>query len=246
MGASYGIGAAIAIALARRGADVAVNARHPADDVVDSIRKLDRKAVFVPGDMCIWTDVNRIVEATVEQLGRLDILVVAGKPTDRADLFLETDPDSFGDYFLGRTLSRFYAARAAGPVMRDQGRGKIVFLTSDAGRTPTPAESLIGAAGAAVVFGTRALGRELARHGIRVNTVALTLTEGTPAFEKYRRQRGSDDVMVKAFAKIEERTPFGLNKPENVADLVLFLSSDASDQITGATISINGGISFPG
>jgi 3-oxoacyl-[acyl-carrier protein] reductase len=122
-----------------------------------------------------------------------------------------------------------------------------VLLTTDAGRVPTPGESFIGGAAAALVFMVRALGRELARHQVRINAVAVTLTRDTPGYDWYAAQgEDSDNVLVKAFRKLERETPFGLNTPADVANALLFLASDAAAQITGTTLSVNGGVSFAG
>jgi 2-hydroxycyclohexanecarboxyl-CoA dehydrogenase len=246
-GATYGIGAAIAAKLAEHGSEVALSARKPSLEALSRVRAQGRRAEFFPGDLSSWPQVKGVVEATVAAFGRLDVVVVSGRPRGTSSkLFLETDPESFIEFFRTRTVSRFYAARAAAEVMKEQGEGRIIFLTSDAGRTPTPAEALDGASAAAVVFGTRAIARELSRHGIRVNTVSLTLTRDTPAYSRFTEQPDSNSVLWRAFQKIESRTPFGLNQPDDIAELVLFLAGDGARQITGATISVNGGLSFPG
>jgi 3-oxoacyl-[acyl-carrier protein] reductase len=246
-GGTYGIGAVIATRLAEHGSDVAISARNANPEALQRVQALGRRAAFFAGDLGSWPDVKRVVDSTVAEFGKLDVAVVSGRPRGTSSkLFLETDPESFSEFFRTRTVSRFYAARAAADVMKDSGGGRIIFLTSDAGRTPTPAETLDGASAAAVIFGTRAIGRELSRHGIRVNTIALTLTRDTPAFARFTEKQDADSVLWRAFEKIESRTPFGLNRPDDVAELVVFLAGEGSRQITGTTISVNGGLSFPG
>lgn len=249
VGGTYGIGETVAAQLSAHGAQVAINGRSSGQAALERLQALGGRAVLAHGDMTRYEDMVRAVEQTVDAFGGLDILVVSGKPSSaRPGLFLEADPATFLDYFRDRTVSRFYAAHAAAKEMKRRGKGKIVFLTTDAGRTPTPAETLIGASSAAVVFGTRALARELARDGIRVNAVSLSLTTGTPVHDAYRSawEAGDRAVILKAFHKLEQRAAFGLNTTEDVAAAVLFLASDASDKISGATISVNGGVSFPG
>lgn len=252
LGGTYGIGAAIAADLAGRGARVAISARtsptptqggnDPADGRPDAGQHL-----FIAGDMSSWEGIREVVQTATERLDGLQILVVSGRPRDAGGkLFLATDPESFEGYFRARTLTRFWAARAAADVMRDQEYGKIIFLTTDAGRVPTPAESLIGASAAAVIFGTRALAQELARVGIRVNTVSLSLTRDTPAYARYSAGKGSGEPLWRAFEKLEARAQFGLNTAQDVAEAVAFLAGPGSDKISGATISLNGGVSFPG
>ena len=246
-GGTYGIGATIALKLAEHGSDVAISARNPNPELLEQLRRTGRQAEFYAGDLGSWPDVKGVVDGVAARFGRLDVAVASGRPRGTSSkLFLETDPDTFLEYFRTRTVSRFYAARAAADVMKERGEGRIIFITSDAGRTPTPAETLDGASSAAVIFGTRALARELSRQGIRVNTIALTLTRDTPAFERFTANADPDSVLSKAFQKIESRSPFGLNQPADIAELVLFLAGDGSKQITGTTISVNGGLSFPG
>jgi len=245
-GGTYGIGAAIARRLGRSGSAVAISARNPRPELLDELRASGVKAEFFAGDLGTWKDIEEVVKRTVEEFGRIDVLVVSGRPRGTASkLFLETDPDSFMDYFRTRTVTRLWAARAAAPHMKEQGGGRIIFVTSDAGRVPTPAEVLDGTSSAGVVFATRALGRELSRHGIRVNTVALTLTRDTPAYERFTSNQDPESVLFRAFQKIEGRSPFGLNRPEDVAEVVAFLAGDGAKQISGAVLSVNGGLSFP-
>ena len=131
--------------------------------------------------------------------------------------------------------------------MVERQTGSIINITTDAGRTPTPAQTILGSASAGLIFFSRALAKEVARKKVRVNTLAVTLTKDTPPWEAYqeRVQAGSQDVLVKAFRKIEEQTPFGLTEPLDIAQAALFLASDESKQISGSIISVNGGISFP-
>jgi 3-oxoacyl-[acyl-carrier protein] reductase len=146
-----------------------------------------------------------------------------------------------------RLAPRLNALHAAVPQMRSQGFGKIVLLTTDAARTPTPSESMIGAAGASVMFLTRALAKELAGYGIRINAVATTITSGTPPYDAFlaAREAGSGEVIVKAFEKAHAKAQFRINTPDDLAAYVLYLASPAADQVSGSTLSINGGLSFP-
>ena len=94
---------------------------------------------------------------------------------------------------------------------------------------------------------TRSLAKELVRDGIRVNAIATTITAGTPPYDAWlaAREQGSQATLVKAFSKAHENVGLRINTAEDLADYILFLASPASDQITGSTMSINGGLSFP-
>jgi 3-oxoacyl-[acyl-carrier protein] reductase len=250
-GGTKGIGRAVSVRLAEAGADVAVAARgaETAQPVVDEIRALGRHAEFFPVDLVDYDSVEAMTGEAVARFGHLEVVVASGAG-GRAfpRLFLDTDPHSIPAYFEGTIFARLYTAAATLPHLRERGYGKVVFVTTDAGRVPTPAESLIGSAAAGVLFMVRALAREVARHGIRVNAVSTTLTKDTPPWERWTRdhQGGSTEVLDKAFEKIARRVPFGINEPRDVAEAVRFLASPASDQVTGAILSVNGGISFPG
>jgi 2-hydroxycyclohexanecarboxyl-CoA dehydrogenase len=246
LGGTYGIGAAISRRLAAAGFDVAVSARRERPELLSELREAGVRAEFLPGDLDVFEDVERVTDRCLELLGALDVVVVSGKPPSPPPrLFLESDPADFDAHLHAMAVTRLYAARAAAARMRERGGGRIVFLTSDAGRVPTPAESMVGAGAAAVVFATRALARELARHGIRVNAVSLSLTRDTPSWERYQERKGTGEVLWKAFEKIERTAPFGVNEASDVAELVAFLAGEGAGRLSGATISLNGGISFP-
>jgi 2-hydroxycyclohexanecarboxyl-CoA dehydrogenase len=251
LGGTKGIGRSIALSLGVSGASVVVQGRdeQAAAEVVAAIAEAGSAAVFAPADLYDYAEVDRVMELAVRTYGRLDIAVASGATAEpRARLFHEVRPEEIPLYFASRTYHRIYAVHAAQKRMREAGYGKIVMITTDAGRTPSPAESLIGAAAASLTFLTRALGKEFARSGIRINTICTTLTTGTPPYDRYAAQRddGSSATIVKAFRKIEESIPFGLNSPQDVANLALYLASPESDRLTGAVISVNGGLSFPG
>ncbi|MCX6000456.1 MAG: SDR family oxidoreductase [Chloroflexi bacterium] len=141
-------------------------------------------------------------------------------------------------------LTRLYCMKAAIDQMVGRGGGKIILVTTDAGRTPTPGESLIGGAAAAVVFMTRAVAQEVVRSQIRINTICTTVTRDTPGWDKAMSDESTH--LFKLFNKAEARIPLGINKPDDIAQLALYLASDDSNQITGQVFSVNGGLSFPG
>jgi 3-oxoacyl-[acyl-carrier protein] reductase len=133
---------------------------------------------------------------------------------------------------------------AALPALRENG-GSVVLLTTDAGRYATPGESVLGAVGASVIIMTKVLAKELGRFRIRCNSVALALTVGTPTWD--RRIAAGEGFERDLVKKVVERFPFG--RPPSageVAAVAVFLASDAAAQVTGQTISVNGGLSFGG
>jgi 2-hydroxycyclohexanecarboxyl-CoA dehydrogenase len=246
-GSSKGIGRAIAVRFAENGASVVVNARTPgpALEVVERVRAMGREAYFEPADLYNYQDVKRMVDSTVQRFGQIDILVAngaaAGPPPQP---FCEIDPKLYADCISSHLFTRLHAVRAALDHMMVRESGKIIIVTTDAGRTPTRGESLIGGAAAAVVLMTKALAMELARCKIRINTICTTVTKDTPGYEKATSQQ--DTHLANLFKKAEERMPFGMNQPDHIAQLALFLASADSDQITGQIFSVSGGLSFPG
>ena len=243
-GGSKGIGRAIALLYAANGADVVVNGRDPAsgEAVVAEIRKLGRRATFGRADLSDYTQVKAMTDDAINQMGKVDILVAnggAGAPT--AAFFRETRPEDYMAYANTRWLNRAYLVRSVLDHMVERQTGRIVIISSDAGRVPTPGESLVGGAAAATVMMGKVMAREFSRWKIRVNTICITVTRDTPSFER-ALAGGAGHV----FKKAEEKMPFGINKPEDVAEAALFFASADSDQITGQTLSVNGGLAFPG
>ncbi len=148
---------------------------------------------------------------------------------------------------LAALNSRFFArvnpVHAALPYLRKRG-GAVVMLGTDAGRHPTAGESVVGAFGAGVILMTKTLAKELARWKIRVNSVSMTLTSDTPSWD---RIFGEKSFQTSLFSKAIDRFPFGRPPTaEEIARVVVFLASEESSQVTGQTISANGGLSFGG
>lgn len=250
IGGTSGIGRATVLSYARSGAAVVFQGRDEAKarQLIDECKDCAVQPIFVAADLYDPIEVATVAAKAKEEYGRVDILFASGGTADpKAKLFQDVPVEEIELFFRSRSFHRYYAIHSVLPIMREQGYGKIVSLVTDAARTPTPAEALIGAASASVIFFTRALAKEVARLGIRVNAIATSLTTDTGPYEKYKasKENGSNEVLVRAFAKIEALAPFGLNNAKNISDLALFLSAPESDQISGATVSINGGISFP-
>jgi 2-hydroxycyclohexanecarboxyl-CoA dehydrogenase len=248
LGATSGVGRAAVLDLVGNGASVVFQGRDRtrADALLASLPA--GRAEFMPADLYSYTEVDRVIGAASERFGRLDGVVASGGSFDpRPKPFIDMTPDELPLYFATRLYHRLNAVHSAFNRMRGQGYGKIVTLTTDAGRVATPAESMIGGAAAAQIFITRALARELAQYGVRINTVSISLTTDTPSWERQQQSLAdsSSDVIVAAFKKLEQRAAFGVCEPRDIAPLVTYLCSPRSDKLSGATISVNGGVSFP-
>lgn len=247
VGGSEAIGRAISVTFAEQGAATAIcsRPRSAEPEVVAELRARCLEVMWAPADMLDPAAMISAVDQVVDRYGKLDILVVSGAPaTYNAALFEITDPADYSRIMESQIISRLNCLHAALKPMIAAGYGKVVFLNTDAGRTPTPGSSVSGAAAAGLMFFVRAGGRELARKGIRLNCISVPLTAETEAWSRYKSGDVSP-VHVKAYVKVEANTPFRMTVPADLANTALFLAGPESDQISGAIISVNGGLAFP-
>jgi NAD(P)-dependent dehydrogenase (short-subunit alcohol dehydrogenase family) len=235
-GAGRGLGRAIALALAGAGADVALGLRDAGsgDDLVRSIEGMGRSALPLAMDVTDQQAVNRAVGAAVKRFGRVDILV-NNAGGGRAAPAIDVTPEDF-DYTLGLNLrSMFFVSQTVARTMIDQGFGRIISLSSQAGFVALPTESIYCAAKAAVSHLTKCLAVEWGVHGITVNAVAPTFirTPGTAAALSDPAFRADVVERIAALHRIGE--------PRDVAGAVVFLASPAAAMITGTTLLVDGG-----
>ena len=244
-GGTAGVGLETGARLARRGAHVVITGRTPqrGEEALSVLRETSQAVSFEVGDAGDPAAVTDVVNRVKARHGAIDILVSSGAEGDVPPTpFAELSMDELRRAFDSRLYPRIFPVHAALAALRERG-GSVVMLTTDAARHPTPGESAVGAAGAAVILLTKALARELSRWKIRVNSVAMTLTSGTPSWDRIFDGEG---FQTDLFAKAAKRFPQG--RPPSVlevADAVTYLAADA-EQITGQTLSVNGGLSFGG
>jgi 2-deoxy-D-gluconate 3-dehydrogenase len=235
-GASRGLGRAIALALARAGANVTLGVRDPgaADGLVDEIATIGVGCFAVGMDVTDLARSRTAIDAAVSRFGRLDVLVnnagggVAGPAS-------EVTEDDFDSVWALNTKSTFFLSQHAAGHMKSQGGGAIVNVSSQAGLVALPGESSYCIAKAAVNHLTRCLAVEWGDVGIRVNAVAPTFieTDGTsealadPAFRADTIER------IAALHRI--------GVPAEVSGAVVFLASPAASLITGHILAIDGG-----
>ena len=235
-GAARGIGRAVAIALSRAGADVALGFRDllAAGDVADAIRALGRRVLPLQMDVARPAEISAAVAQAVDHFGHLDILINnAGiGPPNPAEAVTEGDFDATVAVNLKGT---FFVSQAVGRAMIAAGRGgRIVNLSSQAGFVALPTESVYCMTKAAIAHLTKCLAIEWAAHGINVNAVAPTFIR-TPGTVKWLED---DDFRRDLLARI----PLGrVGEPPDVAASVVFLCSPAASMITGTTLLIDGG-----
>lgn len=245
-GGSGGIGFHVAEQLAGAGAQVFINGRSAerGERAAAKLREISQDVRFIAGDCASYQDVAAVVDTARSGAGRLDILVSAGAEGETGPApFAELTPQQIEGEFRRRLLPRIFPVHAALPLLRENG-GSVVLLTTDAGRYATPGESVLGAVGASVIMMTKVLAKEFSRYKIRVNSIALALTSGTPTWD---RLFAGESFQRDLFTKVVERFPFGrAPSADEAAAVAVFLASDAAAQVTGQTISVNGGLSFGG
>jgi len=233
-GGSMGIGHAIALDLAAHGADVAINYRKHADEanaVVAEIEKMGRRGLAIQADVASFVDAQRMVDAVREKLGRLDVLVNNAGVNRDGVVWKMTE--SQWDEVLDTNLKGYFNyIRAAAPIFKEQGAGKIVNITSINGLRGKFGQSNYSAAKAGIVGLTKAIARELGKFSVNVNAVAPGLIETDMMKE------APQDVRDKALAEIVLGR---LGAPEEVAHVVTFLCSDLARHITGEVIKVDGG-----
>ena len=235
-GASRGLGAAIALALANAGADVALGAREPSTvvDLVAQIESMGRRAIGVRMDVLDLGQITSAVDEVVDRLGRLDILInnAGASPEDPAEVVTEANFDlTMGVNVKGT----FFASQAAGRVMIRQGFGRIISLSSQAGFVALPTESVYCMSKAAIAHLTRCLAVEWGSHGITVNAVAPTFIR-TPGTAAALADPGFEAEVMDRIAGLHR-----IGEPVEVAGAVVFLASPAASLITGHTLLIDGG-----
>lgn len=246
-GSSGGLGLRVAEKLAAGGATVVINSRSAENGqkALAELKMLSPNARLALGDCADAQAAAEVVRTAAGVNGRIDILVSSGaQGSVPPKPFAEMTADEIVQAYQSRFLPRILPVHAALPFMREHG-GSIVMVGTDAARHATPGESIVGAVGAGVILMTKVLAKEFAAWHVRVNTVSLTLTSDTPSWERIFGAEGN--FQSKLFTKLSERFPWGrAPTAEEVARVAAFLASDEAAQVTGQTISVNGGLSFGG
>lgn len=241
-GGGGGIGRAVALALASAGAKIAVAdiAKENAERVKSEVKALRVRAMACPVDLTKKADVDRMVAEVFEHYGQIDVLVNC-QGWDRLEPFVESNEETWDKLLAINFKSVLYTARAVLPKMIAQNFGKIVNISSDAGRVGSSWEAVYAGAKGAVIAFSKTVAREVARYKINVNVVCPGLTE-TPLLQAVRSQSEHTAKIIDAVTKA---TPFRRPaQPEEIAEAVLFLTSPSANFITGQTLSVSGGLTM--
>lgn len=235
-GGSKGIGRAIALAFADAGADVALAARG-LDDLERTAKEVEergRRALPVPTDVAQNQQVKALVDRTVAELGTIDVLVNNAGAAPFFSTVEAMREDGFEKYFRINFTSAFYCTHAAGPVLLERGSGSVINVASVAAYIASPGLTYYASAKAALVSFTKTVAREWAASGIRVNAVAPGWIE-TEMNTGARQDPGF-------YEGVRSQIPLGRwGTAEEVANVALFLASDASSFMTGSIVVVDGG-----
>ncbi len=237
-GASRGIGRAMAIALAKAGSDLVLNARKPEalQETAREIQTLGRKAVIAAGDVSDEAQVDRFVKQAQQALGRIDILVNNAGIWE-GTYFLRI-PKSDWDKVLNINLTgAFLVAKAVGRVMLKQRSGKIINISSVLGFRGSPQAVAYCVAKGGVIQMTRVMAIELGPAGIQVNCLA----PGLIATDMTREYVEDKEAMAQYLSRVPLRR---YGQPEELGGAAVFLASKASDMMTGQVVVVDGGESL--
>ncbi len=237
-GSQIGFGRAIAVTLAKEGCDMIVNDINlgQAQRTADEVKTLGCKSLAIKADVSSSTEVNKMVQTTLQEFGKIDILVNNAGISIPGKLFVDK-PESEWDQEINIVFKGvMICSQAVLPCMLERKYGKIINISSGAGRSGgSDAMIVYSAAKAAVISFTKGLARELATTGINVNSVAPGIAD--TGF--------SANVPPEFLEGAKELIPIKrLTKPEEVANMVAFLASDVAIGIIGQTYGVDGGLTM--
>ena len=245
-GAGQNLGRDIALQFAQHGAHVVVNDYYldRAQAVAGEIEACGGTALAVQGDVSNFESVRAMFASALRRFERIDTLVNNagnGGASPSADVMLpfwDTAPDTWNQILGVNLYGPLHCAAAAIPGMIAAGGGRIITIISEAGRVGEASLDVYSAAKAGAAGLTRALARNLGRHNILANNVAI----GALNASQVGRKMATDPQLKKAV--LSRYVVRRLGEPSDVSGMVLFLASDSARWITGQTYAVNGGFSF--
>jgi NAD(P)-dependent dehydrogenase (short-subunit alcohol dehydrogenase family) len=242
-GGSRGIGAATAVALARRGADVAINYhsnREAAEEVARAVRDAGRKAGIYQADVTDAAACAAMVKQALDDLGPISILInnagIGSASVGRPPI-TDMEPAVLQRLLDAHVFAPLHLCRLLVPGMRSLGRGDVIMISSVAAQSYAPRMGVYSTAKAGMESLAYTLAKEERQYGIRVNVVAPGLVETDMGRKLMSFVAGVED-----FRTLDEKSPFGfVCRPEDIANAVVFLCSDEGRYITNQRLTVNGG-----
>lgn len=234
-GAATGLGAAIAVALAKAGADVAVSdlPEHTLDETVDRVRVHGGRTLAHVMDVRVLSDIEQGVRAVREEFGRIDI-AVSNAGINRPTPGLEVTEENWDDHFNTNARGGFFLAQAVAKEMIPSGYGRIIFISSQSGLIGIPGQPVYCASKGALIQLARTLGVEWAKHGITVNAIAPTFVETNLTRKRLQNPEFLKFVLGKIPAGV-------LADGDDVASAAVYLASEEAKMVNASVLCVDGG-----
>ena len=235
-GSSRGVGRAVALGFAQEGARVVINyssSEAAANEVVQAAKSMGTEAIAVKADVAKKGEVEELVGRTVEEFGRIDIIVNNAGFT-RPAMLLKMTEEQWDQVVNIHMKGTFLCSQAAARHMKEQNSGKIINVTSVAGIVGTVGQVNYSAAKGGIISMTKSIARELARYNICANVISLGIV-ATDMTQKIRTDEKLKEIymnriLLRRFAE-----------PQDIAPAFVFLASDESNYITGQLLCVDGG-----
>ena len=240
-GGGRGIGAAIAIALAGDGMDIAINYRRDeesARQTAQLVEAVGRRAALFAASVDDYDADLRMVEDVLAEFGHVDVFVHSAGIASRGQTVADTDPAEFERVWRTHAFAPFAISKLVIPSMRERPRGDIVFISSTATKHMAGYSSPYNVGKASMEALARTLAKEERQHGIHVNVVAPGLVDTEMGRRLAKAAMGAGDDIH----SLDQRMPFGhVCSPEEVADVVAWVVSDAARYVNDQWIGVDGG-----
>ncbi|HAD88075.1 MAG TPA: 3-oxoacyl-ACP reductase [Rhodospirillaceae bacterium] len=253
-GSTGGVGLGVARRYAAEGATVMVTGRSEDKGrmVVDAITKEGGKAEFVAADVQSKADMDALAAQTVRAHGKIDVLVASASGVPSQDtndpsvrgIFNEIEVGAVTEVVGRATAAKLLPLHAVLPYMIEAESGSCMFVTSEGGRVPTAGQTTVALYAGGLVMATKVIAKEMARHKVRINCIAVTLIGESPSWDAFEGKIEMTDLHRAQYARIQQRAPLGIANPDDIAGVATFLASEDSAYLTGSTLSPTGGLTF--